>query len=161
MRSILGIDPGQNGAIVTITTNKIAAEPIPHRKDKFVDVAEFQALLIFNNPAFVVLERQQYRSRQAGQALIARNYERIRVTLELCGIPFVEVSPQKWQAHFGITGGKAEHIAKAISLGYNVPYTSYRSDGTPRANAVRWHDAADAFLLARYGAEQQEVMRMA
>jgi Holliday junction resolvasome RuvABC endonuclease subunit len=144
---ILAIDPGRHGAICIATSAQDinpTIVPLPQR-NKLVDVCALQDLLIQHAPELVAIEQQMALSAQRGQALIMQNYGRMTATIELCGVNYTEHAPKSWQAYHGISGDKAEHIAKAEALGIVVPYAT---TATGKPSKKKWHDAADAYLLA-------------
>lgn len=143
--SILGIDPGKQGALVFIGEYETKAYPMPLLEDGKVDVGKMQSLIIFHDVTFAVIERQQIRSGQKGAMAIGENYGRLTATLALCGITYADPTPQKWQKYFKVSGDKAEHVQCCLENGYDVPKKSDRVNSPP-------HDGiADAYLIALYG----------
>lgn len=63
------------------------------------------------------------------------------------GIRPFTVAPRRWQAKMGLLNkDKDDAVAMAIGLGANLPMVG----GTKRSKAKPSHDAADAYLLARW-----------
>lgn len=149
MIAICGIDPGLKGGIVFHTD----AEHVDYKMPitgKLVDVGLFQSMLIRLNPSVVYIEKQRSNGRQSGQHLIGINYGRLTATIDLCGIRYVEVTPQSWQKKiYGRNVGSAQSKEYSVNFclkhGYFVPMTSTRSNASP-------HDGiADAHCIAHYG----------
>jgi len=141
--TIIGIDPGARGALVSLDHNDHLLMPL--QAGRLVDVGAVQDWLIQQNAVHAYIERQQARGNQAGQGLVMWNFGRLTAVLDLCGVPYEILTPQRWQGVFGVGGDKLAHVRLAQSLGYNVPMTSGRSDAS-------YHDGvADAYLIGYAG----------
>ena len=147
--TIIGIDPGQNGALVNTTTKAYLLMPL--ESGRWVDVGEVQAWLIAQRPSRAYIERQQTRGGQGGQGIIMENFGRLTAVLDLMDIEFSVLDPKIWQKWVEASGDKDANVELARSLGAAIPWTSYRKDGKPTAKA-RLHDGvADAFLIGLAG----------
>ena len=147
---VLGIDPGKSGGLAFGDAKGIITTyPMPMRGNE-VDVCELQDLLIIHKPAAAFVERQQSRNGQAAQAIIMQNFGAIIATLTLCGVITAVVTPQIWQSALGLDGDKAGHIKFAQRFA-DIPWTSYKQDGSPMGRAKLHDGIADAVCILRYG----------
>ena len=151
---VCGIDPGKTGGIAFYDTLRdviMSSHKMPLTPDKRIDVCAIQDLLIAANPARVCIEMQSLYRHQGGGMTIGANYGRLTAVVELCGFPLVEVEPKKWQATLGINGGHTAHVQWCLDNWHDVPFSTYKKDGTPTASAVRHDGIAAAICIAVAG----------
>lgn len=134
----LGIDPGVNGGIAWTGPDGAAAEKMPDTERE-----TFELLAAHGENAVAVIERVAS-SPQMGVTsafTFGRGYGFLRGCLHALGIPFVEVSPMKWQKVLECRthGDKNVSKARAQQLYPHLKIT---------------HATADALLLATYCARQ-------
>ena len=158
--NIMAIDPGKNGGICIARTHLFGAMgralpfELPIRLytiplcGGLVDVEWLQEKIIEKQIDVMVLEKQQIRSAQRGQATIMESYGMLRATAVLCGVEVYELRPQAWQAALGLSGDKQEHIDYAEAAGFDIPWTSYKKDGEPMMRATKHDGMADAVCIA-------------
>lgn len=133
--SFLGIDPGQSGGIaVVINAGQALAYKMP---DTERDVFE---LLAQGAPyEFAMIEAVHSMPKQgvASSFKFGRSYGFLRGILTSLGIPWGEVSPQRWQKHMQCRSGGDKNItkAKAQQLFPGIKIT---------------HAVADSLLIAEY-----------
>ncbi len=101
----IGVDPGQEGGIASITGNTICLGAMPAtRRDRW-EVFETIALTC---PGVAVLEKVHSMPKQgvASSFKFGQNYEAMAMALTAADIPFEEVTPQAWQKALGISPRK-------------------------------------------------------
>ena len=151
---LCGIDPGKTGGIAFYDTGHeviMAGKKMPLNDDKMVDVCTIQDWLINAKPSHVYIEKQSVYGTQGGGLTIGTNYGRLTAVVELCGLRMHEVTPREWQAALGINGGHEAHVQWCLDNWHNVPWSSYKQDGTPTARAVRHDGVAAAICIAVAG----------
>lgn len=110
---IVGIDPGQQGALAMIDTKKkkewIIDMPLLPEKD--IDAKElfqmFQGIK-HSSGLYVVIEKAQSMPGQSSVAMFnyGGGYHTILAVLRILDIPFEEVRSNKWKVEFGLSGLK-------------------------------------------------------
>jgi crossover junction endodeoxyribonuclease RuvC len=145
---ILGIDPGQNGALCILSDGSIYdLRPMP--------IYQLKTKKEFNLPTIkhwllqadhVVIENVHSMPKQ-GVSSAFKFGKGFGILIGMCvasGISHSLVTPQKWKKHFGIGRDKGLAIKKAIEL-----YPSIDLLATPRSRTA--HDGmAEAYLIAKY-----------
>jgi hypothetical protein len=149
--TVIGLDPGKNGAIAWITDGKPCVEKMP---DTLADLWElirdirYQEYATPRQPeshACKAYIEQVHSSPQMGVKsafTFGNGFGHLEMALTAAGIPFERVSPQKWQKSLGCRTGGDKNIskAKAQELFPSIKCT---------------HAVADALLIARYGEIQE------
>lgn len=134
---ILGIDPGASGAIVV--HDGLYPPQFVKLNETEGDICGFLKGFDLNG-AFAYIERVHSMPGQGvcSSFKFGQSYGFLRGLLSGFGIPFEEVSPQKWQKSMGCLskGDKNVTKSKAQQLFPNVKVT---------------HAIADALLIAEYG----------
>jgi hypothetical protein len=126
---IAGIDPGKAGAIAL---NNGSHHLLPLLADgKTLDVEALQDIIISENIRAAYVEAQHIRARQGGNFTTASNYGRLTAVLDLCGVTWMQITPQMWQKALGLSGDKAEHIAYAEAHGWTIPMSSHYKNAKP------------------------------
>jgi len=126
---LAGIDPGKAGA-VALSDGRYHLLPLL-ADGKTLDVEALQDIIIAENIRAAYVEAQHVRARQGGNFTTASNYGRLTATLDLCGVGWVQLTPQMWQKTLGLTSDKAEHIAYAETHGFAVPLSSHYKNAKP------------------------------
>jgi Holliday junction resolvasome RuvABC endonuclease subunit len=143
MKTIIGVDPGKNGAIAWITDGKPCVEKMPETLqdlwDMMQSVAHERGYDSANN-CTAYLE-QVHSSPQMGVKsafTFGQGMGHLEMALTAAGIPFVRVTPQRWQKSLGCLTGGDKNITKrrAQELFPSLKIT---------------HAVADALLIAEYG----------
>lgn len=135
----LGIDPGKNGGIALVDWDGSCLEilPMPETERETADIFSRAKAEV----RFALIERLQpmpgVMRGVTGAFKIGQSYGFLRGLLIACGIPFGEVTPQKWQKALGCLtrGDKAVSRARAQQLYPGIRVTN---------------KTADALLIARY-----------
>ena len=140
----LGIDPGQSGGIALVSSDKNAwAVKMPDTEANIWDViCEY-----CDRASMALIEKVHSMPKQgvASSFKFGGGYGGLRMAMVAAGIPFDEVTPQKWQKALGIvarntkTESKSDHkkkmLAKAQQLFPGIKVTLA---------------TADALLIAEY-----------
>lgn len=136
---VLGVDPGQSGAIVRISQS--GAIECCKLCDTEREISDW--LFTVGNPCHAFIERVAARPGQGVSSMFkfGQGYGTVRGLLTALRIPFEEVTPQKWQKEMGCLskGDKRVTRARAQQLFPNVKVT---------------HSIADALLIAEWGRRQ-------
>lgn len=135
MKIRIGIDPGQSGGISVIFPNGIAtAYPMPETERDIWELLRMQP-----EGVFAVIERVHSMPRQgvASSFKFGMGYGALRMALVASGIPFEDVTPQKWMKALGCLSGGDKNVTKqrAQSLFPQIKVT---------------HKIADSLLIAEY-----------
>lgn len=131
----IGIDPGQSGGVAFITPMATKAYNMPDTE------RDIWNLFLVDSPHkyFAVIERVHSMPRQgvASSFKFGMSYGALRMALVASGIPFEDVTPQKWQKALGCLSGGDKNVTKqrAQSLFPQLKIT---------------HKTADSLLLAEY-----------
>lgn len=147
---IIGIDPGQKGAIVLVEGPDVEYLLMPYV------AKELDCRLIFQwikdrSPDLVVLERQLGMAGQGRTSIFstAKSYGELRAITEIIEAPYLTPLPSQWTKQMlegvpGKKGDKSRNIAASRRLFPKVDMTPGRR--------VKPHDGiADALLLAEFG----------
>ena len=134
----IGIDPGQSGGIAIIYEDgSIVAEKMPETER---DIWEFFYELK-RTPAHIraALEKVHAMPKQGVSSTFTfgKGYGALRMALIAAGIPFVDVTPQKWQGDLSCKTGGDKNVtkAKAQQMFPTIKFT---------------HATADAALIAEW-----------
>ena len=147
----VGIDPGKNGALAAIRGSEWPML-VPFDDDGLSYVAAFRRLSILRNtwaseiPVYVMVEKVWAMPHEGVSSAFSfgMNFGLICGIAKSLGFDVEYATPQQWQKHFGVSGDKQEHIAKAKEL-----FPAANLKRTPRCK--KDHDGfADAILIAEY-----------
>lgn len=150
MSIIIGIDPGKSGA-ATVLWPSGTTEVIRFEKLTEADIASRFSTFQARNDVDAIAYLEQV-SAMPGQGVTSmfsfgQSFGFIRGLLAAYGIPFVMVTPQKWQKAVGFTGkmekGDRKKALKQLAQQY---YPSIEK---------MTNDMADAILIAHYGKLQE------
>ena len=143
MKTIIGKDPGKNGAIAWITDGKACVEKMPETlQDLWELIRDIRGPLHWTpEPECKAYIEAVHSSPQMGVKsafTFGQGYGNLEMALTAAGIPFERVSPQKWQKAMGCLtkGDKNVSKRKAQELFPSLKIT---------------HATADALLIAEYG----------
>ena len=144
--NFVGIDPGESGGIAVLCEEEVTFCPLDPKKVTRLDISEF----LENTAPMVVVMEKVGANRVYGRAqgvssmfTFGKNAGFLIGLLTALRIPYVEVTPAKWQKDFrlftikdqGPTAKKNSHKQRAQELYPNEKMT---------------HPKADALLLATY-----------
>lgn len=138
----IGIDPGQSGGIASLVGDNTGTSPacvkMPETEKDCFDALEKLQRINFT-AIFAVIESVHSMPKQgvASSFKFGRNYGFLRGCLIALGIPFEEVTPQKWQKALGCLSHGDKNVTKA------------RAQQLFPALKIT-HATADALLLAEY-----------
>ena len=144
----IGIDPGKTGGISILSQLPIDIFKMPATEADIVKV--FQGCLRGTVMPKAIIEAQHAFPGMGAkpQWTFAQHYGFIRGVLVTLGIPFIEVSPQKWMAYFGFkrlpNEDKKKHkiriLQKAQNLFPNSSVTLQTADSLMIAEYLRLTD---------------------
>jgi hypothetical protein len=150
MKTIIGIDPGKNGAIAWITDGKPCVEKMPETLQDLWDLIcdiksaaggspqERLSAAIYSPKAYI---EQVHSSPQMGVTSafsFGLGFGRLEMALTAASIPFERVSPQKWQKALGCRTGGDKNVSKRKA-----------QELFPAMKCT--HAISDALLIAEYG----------
>lgn len=155
MTLIIGIDPGSSGGIAWQTLGKREYADATKLPDTEADVAAlFRELMTREANWFAYLERVGA-TPQMGRTsafTFGRSYGFVRGILIGLAIPFIEVTPVKWQAEFGLRQGKK------LGQGDVEKHNAIKGKAQQLFPALKiTHSKAAALLIAEYGAKQYSI----
>lgn len=134
MSMFIGIDPGKTGGIAIIHDGVALAYKMPQ-----TDRDVWDLLSQIKDPEFAMLEKVASSPQMGVKSAFTfgRGYGYLCCALTAIGVPWEEVTPQKWQRELGcLSGGdKNKTKAKAQQLFPQLKIT---------------HATADALLIAEY-----------
>lgn len=145
----VGIDPGKNGALAAIRdSERPMLVPFEDDGESYINV--FRRLFSIRRdtlaPVYVMVEKVWAMPHEGVSSAFSfgMNFGLICGIAKSIGFEVESATPQQWQKHFGISGDKQEHIAKAKEM-----FPSANLKRTPRCK--KDHDGfADAILIAEY-----------
>ena len=144
MRTLyIGIDPGKKGGIAYIDAAGGVCRTVPYSDNELIELCRFAACDL---TAVCCLEKV---GAMPGQGVVSmfsfgQSVGYIKGVLESFGIPYQEITPQKWKREFGLTSDKAK---SAEVCGRLFPSASLLA--TPKCRKP--HDGmAEALLMAEY-----------
>ncbi len=141
MKAYLGIDPGQKGGIAMQYHGTVQA--FPYTDTELVRVCREIQQCRFES--ICCLEKVGAMPGQGVTSMFnfGKNFGYIKGVLESFGIPYQEITPQKWKKEFGLTGDKAKSVEVCRHL---FPDVNLIPKGCRKP-----HDGmAEALLMAEY-----------
>ena len=147
--TILGIDPGKNGAIAWINDGKPCVEKMPETLQDLWDLIRDISQVWPYGPKSSGESRayieQVHSSPQMGVKsafAFGQGFGHLEMALTAAGIPFERVSPQKWQKALGCSTGGDKNVSKRKA-----------QELFPAMKCT--HATSDALLIAEYGRRAQ------
>lgn len=151
-QKVMGIDPGQKGAIVMLHGKELVQAPIPYGEDS-VDYEKLVGLIEFMSPDFIFLERAVPLAMGAKHAF---NYGRDFMAIELAvkqskrSVTYVE--PNKWVKvmHQGINADLKPKAKSLIAIERLCSHLVQFIPKGPKSGKLD-EGVVDAILIAEYG----------
>ena len=148
MLKIVGIDPGQRGALASVCGDDVDILLMPYI-GKELDCRTVYTWLKSHDPDMVILERQIGMAAQGRTSIfsIAKAYGELRSIVEIIGCRYYTPLPSQWTktALAGVPGDKKQRNILACHRAFPNVSLIFPRKRKP-------HDgAADALLLAEYG----------
>lgn len=156
---IIGIDPGVNGGIAIYRPGKITKvikmpRNLMDLRDWFVYVTSICTPLVFLEklsvrPDDVTIDKNDNTRANMGKMYriqeMMKNFEQLKVIMNFSNIPFVLVSPMKWQSalKLRLKGVKEEKIDRKNR------YKKISGELYPSVNVALWN--SDALLIMHFG----------
>jgi Holliday junction resolvasome RuvABC endonuclease subunit len=150
MKTIIGIDPGTNGAIAWIADGKPCVEKMPETLQDLWELIENIAISSrieaggIHQTSIKAYIEQVHSSPQMGVKsafTFGNGFGRLEMALTAAGIPFERVRPQAWQKALGCLSGGDKNKTKARA-----------QELFPAIKCT--HAVSDALLIAEYGRRQ-------
>lgn len=152
---MLGVDPGVSGAIALVVG-------CDANTNKLKDLTERETWLIFDGIASAVdhayIEKVGPGKGEGVRSVwtFSGSYHGLRMALIASGIPWEEVTPQKWQDAFGLKGKTAQEKRLIEQGKTSQANTSKKNRHKAKAEQLFpgikiTHAIADALLIAEYG----------
>lgn len=140
---VIGIDPGQTGALACIADHGATVHDLPTIADRslgWIDGGRLQSLLI-GGPAIVVIERVSAMPKQgvASSFKFGMSFGSILSVVQAVGLPIELVTPAKWKRELGLSSDKKAALHKARLLFPDCELHLEKHDGR-----------AEALLLAHW-----------
>lgn len=143
----LGIDPGQKGGIALLWHD--IKEVVPYSDTDLIRICRaLYDRVRCGNVALGIICCLEKVGAMPGQGVTSmfnfgRSFGYIKGVLESFGIPYQEITPQKWKKEFGLTGDKAKSVEVCRHL---FPDVNLIPKGCRKP-----HDGmAEALLMAEY-----------
>jgi hypothetical protein len=159
----IGIDPGKNGGIAVIDENGVVIDLLrmPETPMDLLDV-----LLTYKKGDFLKEQKQNavcYLEKvggmpgQSGSAMFTfgRSYGQIEMALLASGITTHEVTPQKWQKHFSLSGSSITKSSSTEKREHKNRLKAKAQQLFPTLGKKITLANCDALLIAQYGREQK------
>lgn len=138
----IGIDPGAKGGISVVSGKSATTEPYTDAELKRI----CRELMQCGYDVVCCLEKVSAMPKQGVTSMFnfGKAYGYIKGVLEAFGIPYQEISPQRWKKEFGLNSDKARSVQVCQQLFPDVNLLA-----TPRCKKP--HDGmAEALLMAEY-----------
>ncbi len=150
---ILGIDPGQKGALVLLSEDIEWIFDMPLTKQKDVDFKTLTDILDqVPRRSHVFLERAMPMAMGAKHAFnYGRSFAALEIALALSSLTVTYVEPMKWARvmHEGIDSDLKPKAKSRIALERLLPHEAKR---VPRTKNGNYHEGVmEALLIAAYG----------
>lgn len=155
-KKIVGVDPGNAGAIVILHGNKFSYELMPmldKDEEGGIDFNKLYDIFLEHTDGFAVIEKPTpYGLNAKGAFTYGAGFQSLMNVLQLTEIPFVKVQPSLWakEMHVGID---KKYRAKEKSLMAFKKHFPHLIDKVPTGvRSKKFHDGVvDALLIAGYG----------
>ena len=138
----IGVDPGRSGGVAVLTEGGavVGAWPMPETERDVYDLIKE-----FSDSSRAVIEYVRCRPGQGAPGVFkfGWGYGGLRMALIPCAVPFVEVTPGKWQRAFSLTSSE-----KRTDTEKKNANKSRAQELFPGVRIT--HALADALLIAEY-----------
>lgn len=145
MKTILGIDPGKNGAIAWIQDGKPCVEKMPETLKDLWELIEsismtFRDLYYEKKDCRAYVESVSSSPQMGVKSAFTfgNGFGHLEMALTAAGVPFERVRPQAWQKALGCLSGGDKNVTKARA-----------QEMFPQIKCT--HATSDALLIAEYG----------
>lgn len=148
---VLGIDPGQSGAVALVGDDEAWVDNLPLKpffKKVVIDPQALSATIKTLAPDRVYIERVGSMGRDTGSGMFTfgRGFGTVEAVLDLLYMKPVYVSPQVWKRKMRASKDKWQTLAQAQELFPQLLHTlKFKKD----------NDKAEALLIAEYGRQQE------
>lgn len=142
----IGIDPGEKGGIACIDTESGICYTVPYNEKTLIDMCRDETWRGKTEHIMCCLEKVGARPGQGVVSMFnfGQNFGYIKGVLEAFGVPYQEITPQKWKREFGLASDKAKSTEVCRKLFPGIDLVA-----TPKSKKP--HDGmAEALLMAEY-----------
>jgi len=164
---VIGIDPGLTGAVSFISPNTVAIEDIPtmilpgngkvHRRvDGYALASLIRKHVPAGHAAMAVCEAVHAMPGNdiGSQGSLLRSLGAIEAVLDVLRLKPRMVSPQTWQAHFGLKGKKTQKREPGELPAAIVIATALYPEAARWLARVKDHNRAEATLIGHFGLQE-------
>jgi len=145
MSTIIGIDPGKNGAIAWITDGKPCVEKMPETLQDLWDLIEDFSPALWEAgtkpKAYIEAVHSSPQMGVTSAFTFGQGFGHLEMALTAAVIPFERVTPQRWQKAMGCLTKGDKNVSKRRA-----------QELFPQMKVT--HATADALLIAEYGTRQ-------
>lgn len=156
---VIGIDPGSNGGLAIFVPGqnaKVVKMPkdVTELRDFFVYYAENYKPVVFLEKLSVRPDDVAVQDNRAAMGKLYRiqrmmaNYEHLKATIEMAGVPYVMVHPGKWTAYLGLRLIR-KNGPKETKQERKNRYKEFAKKNYPGINVTLWN--ADALNILHFG----------
>lgn len=144
--AFLGIDPGKNGGVAFLDVDRCEVHTEPYRDEALISVCMDARIRYGSGNIVCCLEKV---GAMPGQGVVSmfnfgQSVGYIKGVLEALGIPYQEISPQRWKKEFGLTSDKTKSVEVCQNLFPDISLLA-------TAKCKKAHDGmAEALLMAEY-----------
>lgn len=141
----IGIDPGKNGGIAFIDTESGIRDTVPYSNEALINLCFFESD-DKNEHIVCCLEKVGAMPKQGVVSMFnfGQSVGYIKGVLETLGIPYQEITPQRWKKEFGLTSDKVASVEVCKKLFPDINLLATTKSKKP-------HDGmAEALLMAEY-----------
>ena len=144
MKVFIGIDPGINGGIACIVNGAAVAQKMPETPRDLWNA--LNVILPPDTYAFAVLEKVSSSPQMGVKSAFTfgNGVGHIQMALTAAGIPYEEITPQKWQKALGCLTGGNKNVSKRKA-----------QELFPKLKIT--HAIADPLLIAEYARRQRTI----
>ena len=142
----LGIDPGKKGGLALISADAVEVFPYSDEKLKEICCALDRKIHAAGEQVMCCLEQVHAMPKQGVTSTFnfGMSYGYIKGLLEIAGIPYQEIPPQRWKKEFGLNTDKQKSIEVCRKL---FPDVSLKANDRCRVDN---DGMAEALLMAEY-----------
>ncbi len=147
---IIGIDPGQKGAIGIIDSSFVEVKDMFLLPSNEIDTKKIYKYIKNKQKETSIeticfIEKAQAMAKNGSTSIFTygEGYGKTKAVFEILEIPYIEIRPVAWKKYFGLNNDKTKAITFAMKLFPNVNF--YGTKGGKKDGR------AEALLIAKYG----------
>jgi hypothetical protein len=155
---VLGIDPGQKGALVWLSENGFTYELMPLDPDGRTDMFALMEMIATNPCNIIYVERAKaFQMGVSGAFNYGRDFQSIIAAIKLCGVSFILIDPHVWTKvlHADLDKRLKPKEKSLLALDRYFPKLKQNVPKGPRSG--KYHEGVvDALLIAEFGLRQSK-----